>query len=160
MRRKKKRDDESTVPGTRYRYLIQGVRTVPFHTTKVRGGSRDRDKRKEKSWWVSVNNVYFIHEIPTTFHRRKKKYNYKLKSQNVNLDSINIYRELIKFNFRYISAILIFVLSRKASYFCFQSASGKGLRINEEIISNQPPLIIRTARSTSTKSTPNTPWKR
>ena len=142
----------------RYRYQVEYCTGSTYRT--IRGG-RDRDKRKEKSsWWVSVNNVYFIHEIPTTFHRRKKKYNYKLKSQNVNLDFINIYRELIKFNFRYISAILIFVSSRKASYFCFQSASGKGLRINEEIISNQPPLIIRTARSTSTKSTPNTPWKR
>ena len=95
---------------------------------------------------MSVNNVYFIHEIPTTFHRRKKKYNYKLKSQNVNLDFINIYRELIKFNFRYISAILIFVSSRKASYFCFQSASGEGLRINEEIIvlDNSAKLIFNS----------------
>ena len=29
---KKKRDDESTVPGTRYRYLIQGVRRLPYRS--------------------------------------------------------------------------------------------------------------------------------
>ena len=71
-------------------------------------------------------------EKPTTVvrfnHRRKKKYNLKIKNHRTKI------------------------------YFCFQAASGEGLRINEEIISNQPPLIIRTARSTSTKSTPNTTW--
>ena len=77
LRRKKKRDDDSTVPGyqVRYgtRYLVPGTCTciIPRYLV-IPGG--------EKSWWVSVNNVYFIHEIPTTFHRRKKKYNYKLKS--------------------------------------------------------------------------------